>query len=1542
MLLRIFPLLVALPLVALAAGNEFYEAPAWTPRAILPAQDVLDPNFWPPEKPADGVDFDDPGFASGRLHAAPEPGVFPRVLLTPQDVATIQQKIALGPKAPLAFQKLWARIKDKQTPFVALVTNNEKLGRRLAQELVSKVRALGPKLDKLDTLPDRENLWAVERSIMASGDPSPPTEIWDLIDYDYLHKWMTPEERGEVEQVIARITHGRITNFMAYPDHFMINNHQGFGMEFFRLLLLIEGKPGFDKKVYEVGAHKAQAMLDWYLSPDGMSYESIKGWMNVSAFMALARRDPNFLKNSRWRSKMNFFQHAARWENGRWVNREEMRASAFPVIWMMRYFHPENRAYDWLYSTTFNRHAFLLDPSERWPNPVGVSEELLLLFAEDGMKDKAGRALDWSDPKAVASLNLPLTWKDDRRGYMITRNSWAPDDLQLGFTCKQDFFYGGHEGSETNRFVLWAGGVNWVRDSDMLAVKATFLQNMPTIDGRGLDWPPAPGVWLGVTESPDGVSAAGDGKISYSFAKVMQVHPLDFPSTKLPYYAPFASGNFDLTRDQQIAFHPLTVEWNDGYAHTDYGPWSGETRLVESYRVNNPVEKAYRTVYLARGEHPYVLVLDDLKKDAKSHLYEWNITLPENIDLIDAKTAEILFQSVPPGAGRESDLLLGLATTARDEKSGRAVPKKGDPLLLVRTLWRKTDYGFPVPRFEKLHVEPQAPYAGLGHLTIPAISDSPEFRVLLYPHRQGDPLPSTRWNDDRSELTVRIGDVTDVYRFAAGEGGRTMFSVERNGRPVLRSEATPPAPVLEVLGRRFDPANLRTTRNEGSIPVYPFSGHIEAKLERPRPPAWIAYTLDGSDPGESSLRYDKPIRIEKSCRLAARIIDPKWPAGPREGAIVRGDFQEVAPAQAVKPPGNVRPGLLGRVYEMKTVLWNNRGFFDASKVMLPDLDKEKPVVSAFCNGFALPFAAPTHPMEEQAKGFYRFSGWFRAASAGTYEFVINSCGPVLLTVGGREVVASKGVFHQQQAERSGSVVLGAGWHALDLIVCDPLFWNISTLDEMPFSVSVSRDGGPPASIAPDDLRGDPSEAINPAEPPVVWKPAQAAPEWLEPGVTRRSFDRSDRSREPSYLDIDREAPIDSENADEIRDNLVPSLVQAYEGWFHAPADGIYTFDTPARRLERDHLSNISGACQNQLRIDDEVVVQRGVPGRRSTGKLGLKEGWHRVSLRLGNSLPDADVTYPDGQTLPITAALLQRESVIEIAQEGQPAASSTKEIFGPTKVELRLPHDRSGTIHYTLDGSEPTAASPVYKAPFEIDRSTAITAAAVLPDGAVVARNRAEFSLVTFPSRKQLGNFVARDWDGTTGLSKTTAGTFWVNPSATIAKDGSLAVNRDSSAAASDLDVNVHRGSNRAGVTLSGMKMRDNAVTVGIWFRSEKGDGQLFGKDGRNAFGKAYRTVSASLRNGSVIAMPGQISGGKVAKGEWTHVVLTVDGRESRLYVNGEEVARGGGGPALATDSLDVLVNHPASLGEVRVFERVLAPEDVRAWFRQLTPDRPH
>ncbi|MEI6322905.1 MAG: chitobiase/beta-hexosaminidase C-terminal domain-containing protein [bacterium] len=1522
--------------------SDYYHDPAWKPRAILPAADALKGDFWP-ASPKTKVDYNDPTFDPSRLSAVPAPGVHPRVLMSPSDIDLIRAKVAIGEKAPPEFRALWEREKRSKSAFYALVAKDDALGKSLASELMAKVASLEPKIDTINKQPDHDNIWCVEKSITASGDPNPPTEIWALLDYDYLHGWLTPEERERIRKVIARLTKDRISNFMTVPDHMMINNHEGFGMEYIRLMLLIEGEKGFDKRVYDLAAKKARAMLDWYLDEQGMCYESIKGWLNTDAFVAIGRRERDLLKHSHLRAKMDFFRQALRWEDGVWHIRDEMRASAFHVIWMMHYFHPKDEGDDLLYSATLTSHPFLTDSNARWPGPVGITSDLLLLFAGNAIATPDGKPLDWTDQKRVNSLNIPITWKDDVRGYVETRNSWNKEDLHLGFTCKQDFFYGGHEASENNRLILWKDGINWVKDSNMLAVKATFLQNMLTIDGKGLSYPPAPGFWLGVQETPEGVVAAGDGKIGYSFAKVMQVHPLDFPSAKLPYYAPFAEGNYDQSRDMQVAFHPGTVAWNDGYAHTDYGAWSGETRMVESYRTANPVEQAYRTVFLARGEHPYVLVIDDARKDDKKHLFEFNLTLPENVELLDAKNPAIQFQNPEPGAGREDDLLITRPNTPRDPQTGRPIVQKGDPLFLVRSLWRNSPFGFPSPRLEHFNGSPEKPFANFSHLSIPAISESPEFRILLYPHRQGDPIPETSWNEDHSELTVSIKGVKDIYLFAKTDGGRTIFSMTRNGQPIISTVAAPARPELEVNNSRFNANDLRTTRFENQIPEYHFGDKVLANLIRPTAPAVIRYTLDGSIPTAESAVCDGPIAIIKSSELQARLFDPNWPGNNKVSPPLKARFVQVEPAKGKEtPPDGSQSGLLAQAYEKKTVLWNDKGFFDASKIMLPDLSKETPTLTARVPDFQLPYVVPTHPMTEQVKGFYRFTGWYQAPVKGTYEFSVNSCGPVLFKVGNQTAIAAKGVFHQQQDTRRGEAVLDVGWHPMELIVTDPVFWNLNSLDPMPFEVTVRVNGGGSASIAASDLRFD-AKGVHLAEQPAIpSKEAQTPPAWLEPGAMLSSFDRQGKHRDPDYLDLEGLDPLRRERINAFQTNLRPEIVRDYEGWFHAPTEGLYEFNLPSRRHQNAGLGELRSAYQNQLRIDDEIVVQRGVHGRMPLRKITLQPGWHKLSLRLGASPGEGSVTYPDGQTLPMTAALLSRPTLVDIHPKGVEGGRSLYEIYGSTEIEFNLPEGRHGEIHYTLDGKNPSVKDPIYKNPITLDATTTITATVFMDGKALTLPSSVTINRENIPQKDRIANVDFAAWNGNTGQS-----TLDTNSSVYIPTGASLVAGRNGGKALSvnratmksedgnpkAVDVNLTHGLGHAGFKITGMRMKDNTLSVGLWFQSDTADGKIFGKDGYNAFGKSYKTVSCSLGHGQLRADPARITGGKIDPKSWHQIVLTSDENATILYLDGEKVAAGSGCKTLNTDSFDFFSDHPALVERVAIYNRVLSPADVKQWF---------
>ena len=72
-------------------------------------------------------------------------------------------------------------------------------------------------------------------------------------------------------------------------------------------------------------------------------------------------------------------------------------------------------------------------------------------------------------------------------------------------------------------------------------------------------------------------------------------------------------------------------------------------------------------------------------------------------------------------------------------------------------------------------------YGKIRRLILPSDSIAPDFKVLLYAYRQGDPLPAISWNKKRTAATVKIGEQVDTISFTATASGKTDIFINRNG-----------------------------------------------------------------------------------------------------------------------------------------------------------------------------------------------------------------------------------------------------------------------------------------------------------------------------------------------------------------------------------------------------------------------------------------------------------------------------------------------------------------------------------------------------------------------------------------------------------------------------------------------------------------------------------------------------------------------------------------------------------------------------------------
>jgi hypothetical protein len=65
-------------------------------------------------------------------------------------------------------------------------------------------------------------------------------------------------------------------------------------------------------------------------------------------------------------------------------------------------------------------------------------------------------------------------------------------------------------------------------------------------------------------------------------------------------------------------------------------------------------------------------------------------------------------------------------------------------------------------------------------LVVRARSESPNFKALLLPYREGDALPKTTWNEDHTVLSIVWADQHDRIAFTKGEDGRTLPRITRD------------------------------------------------------------------------------------------------------------------------------------------------------------------------------------------------------------------------------------------------------------------------------------------------------------------------------------------------------------------------------------------------------------------------------------------------------------------------------------------------------------------------------------------------------------------------------------------------------------------------------------------------------------------------------------------------------------------------------------------------------------------------------------------
>jgi hypothetical protein len=833
-------------------SSETNAVPAHLP-GELSAEEVLNGIYPYPPSPASPVGERAEGFDASRLGKVPAPGVHPRILTSPDERADLESRLKNTDMGRTLYANLQQRLKEAlhdpknwtgdfynalasgdqakvqalmkehgglppgvghYQPFLDVLvweafdgwlTQDQERGKKVATALTTYVGIIKPILDASLKAPLNDDVWRAKVTGPVTGSNGSAQGMRDAMGYhalgyayDFAHPFMNEAQRDAVRTVIAEATAGKLWMGARLPHHFRNWNWCAVGLGQPLLALSIEGEKGYDPRVYKMGVDIARDYLTYGITPKGCSTEAVGYtqfglvWANPF-FIAASRRGDNLLTQDHHRSMPDWYLAAMEPNGTEWTSHGDgaVTGPSLPTLLMWKTFYPNDPTIDFLLGKVLNADAGNVAHRETLGGHVTAAKDKLHMI------EPMLWAADPSSTNSAVSLGAPLTYFDTTRCSLFSRSSWDTNALFVTFECRTDSVGSSHEHADRGGFTLSAMGRRWAKEN--FRSPETRHHNGVLIDGRGQGFWGGPGKWLGLADSKDFLIASCDTKDAYDWWWPKEATTGD-TKMQLRYQFPrwesykqgwedfrklYGDGPFEKDTRPSVVSH-----WK-GFEDKAGGPrmWDEDGWPVRL--PFNPVKKSFRTLAMARGDHPYAVIIDDIQKDSgktpAEHLYEWMMQTGENTDVVSIK---------------DNDIVLSDASVSRDE-NGQPKPKKGDRLLLVRVLNANipakakdftTKPSFRLEAFERKDTIVPDGKGGLSgsrsfgldkRLVIASRALAPDFRILLYPMRQGDALPESSWNDKGDAVTLKVGSSSDLIGLKSSSDGRARVSVSRDGGEAL-------------------------------------------------------------------------------------------------------------------------------------------------------------------------------------------------------------------------------------------------------------------------------------------------------------------------------------------------------------------------------------------------------------------------------------------------------------------------------------------------------------------------------------------------------------------------------------------------------------------------------------------------------------------------------------------------------------------------------------------------------------------------------------
>lgn len=715
-------------------------------------------------------DYDYDGFAAAELRSALLPaGMHPRVLFGPGDIAALAERIRSSSAGRAAWTQVETTLRrswlDPNTTegvlfrrlcadapaglefngemldapmlgiqsvpigyvtqglrtmaLYCLLTGNDDLGQRAAAALASYCQLLELRVDACNHRPDVFKAhWCEMNAALGGADLG--------LCYDFAARWMTDAQKTLVRRVIAKAIAGRCGYGQAGSLRLRDANRVVCEMKIFLAVVALEGEEGFDREVYDRGVETVKAFLQWGISPAGTIYESdAPGADGLETLMlsmiAMARRGQNAFGHPHLR-RLLAAQIQCTSPSGRLTTPRGSYASGSvgsPLVNVLKTFYPNDSAADFLLAH-FNRTVGSPDTQ------TALSPTLLYTSP-------------WRRVARI-DLDLPPDFSDAAAGVFASRSDNTGSAVWVSMQARPDLYVGAAPAPhDAGAFYLEADGVLWAGyqgDEVPGRQSIVFIDGVGQDDGTGLAPPRVE--YLGAEWAAHGAIASANLRYAYEYVWAAQIDNWNEGRA--------TDHRWEIETDPFVVnVRKGTQRYRIGYGSAPLShPWFPTLRAEF-----NPVSYAFRSVGLIRGNHPYVVVVDDIRKDGRAHRYEWRMMGRHGT------------QSVP-GLGDESLVLAA---------DGGQV-QRGTPMLLI------CEVGPSTCALENAE----------GRTSVSTSAIEPRFRLLLIPYRWGAEVPRTAVDEETGTVTIRWRDQVDTLEFEVGKDNRTRIKVLRDGKEILQSK----------------------------------------------------------------------------------------------------------------------------------------------------------------------------------------------------------------------------------------------------------------------------------------------------------------------------------------------------------------------------------------------------------------------------------------------------------------------------------------------------------------------------------------------------------------------------------------------------------------------------------------------------------------------------------------------------------------------------------------------------------------------------------